>query len=204
MGRPPECSRGAKGSVMSARYYRLLLGVAASLSLIVAGCGSNRPAETAADPVTGATARRPPVASNQTDEPDTEATIWTVLGLAKRQSERNIGPQTGNEVSPVLWQATLDTLRFAGTSSEDPMTGLLVTDWYSPATNRGERLRVSVFVLSRALRSDSVAVSVERQERSPDGQWRDTPVARDVVTGLETAILLRARQIRAERYRNTM
>jgi hypothetical protein len=195
--------RGAKGFAMSARYYRLLLGVAASVSLTVAGCSFNRPAEIAADPVTGAMPS-PPVAKSTADELDTEATLWTVLGLAKRESDRNIGPQTGNEVSPILWQATQDTLHFAGISSEDPMTGLLVTNWYSPPGKPDQRLRVSVFILSRALRSDSVAVTVERQEGSPGGQWRDTPVARDVVAGLENAILQRARQIRAERYRNTM
>lgn len=185
---------------MSACYYGLLLGVAASLSLLTAGCGANRPA---ADPVTGATPA-PPVVQRTPGEPDTEATLWTVLGLAKRESERNIGPQTGATVSPVLWQASQDTLHFAGISSEDPMAGLLMTEWYSPAGKANERLRVSVFILSRALRSDSVTVSVERQARSPTGQWSDAPVARDVVTGLENAILLRARQIHAERYRNTM
>ena len=188
---------------MSAGYYRLLFGVAASVSLILAGCGSDRSAGISADPVTGAT-RSPPVAKSTADEQDTEATLWTVLGLAKRESERNVGPQTGNGVSPILWQATQDTLHFAGISSEDPMTGLLVTEWYSPPGKPNERLRVSVFILSRALRSDSVAVRVERQARSPAGQWGDTPVARDVVAGLENAILQRARQIHAERYRDTM
>lgn len=188
---------------MLARYYRLLLGVAASVSLTLAGCGTDRPAETAADPVTGAMPK-PPVAKNKTDGMDTEATLWTMLGLAKRESERNVGPQTGFAVSPVLWQAAHDALSFAGISSEDPVTGLLVTGWYSPPGNPAERMRVSVFVLSRALRSDSVAVTVERQERSPGGQWRDAPVARDIVAELETAILQRARQIHAERLRNTM
>jgi hypothetical protein len=185
---------------MSAGYYRLLIGVAASLSLIVAGCGAGGPA---ADPITGAPPS-PPVVRSAADPLDTEATLWTVLGLGKRESEQNVGPQTGNAVSPILWQATQDTLHFAGFASQDPMTGLLVTDWYSPPGKPSERLRVSVFILSRALRSDSLAVTVDRQARSPVGEWRDAPVARDVVTGLETAILQRARQIRAERYRDTM
>jgi len=184
---------------MSSRYYRLLLGIAASLSLLTAGCGATRP-ETAADPVTGKMPTAP-VAQTKSDEPDTEATLWTVLGFAKSPSEQNLGPQTGDMVSPILWQATLDTLNFAGVSAEDPMTGLMMTNWYSPPGTPAERLRVSVFVLSRALRSDSVAVTVERQVRSPAGQWQDAPIARDVVTGIENAILLRARQIRAERYR---
>ena len=191
---------------MSVRYYRLLLGFAASLSLLAGGCGSDRRVENKVDPVAGTTptpqtATRDPRDAN---EPDTEATLWTVLGLARKPSERAIGPQTGDQVSPVLWQAALDTLNFAGTGSEDPMSGLLVTNWYSPRGKPQERLRVTVFVLSRALRSDSLAVTVEREEQAPNAGWRATPVAKDVVTGLENAILQRARQIHVERRRQTM
>jgi hypothetical protein len=135
---------------------------------------------------------------------NTEATLWTVLGFAKPESEQQVGPQTGNTVSPILWQAVEDTLHFAGFASEDPMAGLLVTNWYSPPGKPNERLRVSIFIMSRALRSDSITVTVERQTGSAAGQWNDAPVARDVVTGLENAILQRARQIHAERYRDTM
>lgn len=157
------------------------------------------------DPVTGRMPTPLPAQKAANRDPDnTDATLWTVLGLAKRASEREIGPQTGGAVSPVLWLAAREALDFAGTASEDPMTGLLVTNWYSPPGKPNEQLRVSVFVLSRALRSDSVAVTVERQVRSPGGAWSDTPVARDVVTGLESAILLRARQIHAERYRSNV
>jgi hypothetical protein len=177
---------------MPIRNYRLLLGLVASLSLALTGCGSDNAGPAAAG------AR---VASN---EPDTESTIFTVLGLAKRNPEMNVGPQTGASVSPVLWQAAEETLGFAGVASEDPVTGLLMTNWYSPPNKPRERLRVSVFILSRALRSDSASVTVERQERTPSGQWQDTPVARDTVAALENAILQRARQIHAERYRNTM
>lgn len=187
---------------MSVRYYRLLLGVAASLSLLTAGCGANRPGG-AADPVTGKVPTAP-ATQTKSDEPDTEATIWTVLGLAKRSAYQNVGPQTGTTVSPVLWQATLDTLDFAGVNSEDPITGLLQTKWYAPRGNPAERLRVTVFILSRALRSDSLTVTVERQVQTGGGQWQDSTVARDAVTGIENAILLRARQIHAERYRATV
>lgn len=188
---------------MSVRHYHLLLGVAASLSLLAAGCSST-PSEKGIDPITGAAPTAPPGSKTAAATDDTDQTIFTLLGLAKRQSELDWGPQTGAGVSPILWVAAHDALHFAGISSEDAMTGLIVTNWYSPPGNPSERLRVSVFITSRALRSDSLAVSVERQERGTDGQWRTTPVAKDVVTGLENAILLRARQLHAERYRSTM
>jgi hypothetical protein len=206
LGGAGRVQRGAKGRDMSAGYYRLLLGIAASLSLaslslMVAGCGDPNWPNT----VTPAPAAVPGARAAQIADPmNTEATLWTVLGFSKPESELQVGPQTGNTVSPILWQAVQDTLHFAGFASEDPMAGLLVTNWYSPPGKPNERLRVSVFIMSRALRSDSIAVSVERQAGSTGGQWNSTPVARDVVTGLENAILQRARQIRAEPYRETV
>jgi hypothetical protein len=179
------------------------LVLAAGLSvLLTAGCGSG-PGPEARDPVTG---RLPAPAAAQTaiDDPQrTDETLWTILGLARRDSERGAGPQTGNAVSPVLWEAARDTLGFAGFASEDPTTGLLATNWYSPPAKPNERLRISAFILSRALRSDSLSVTIDRQVRSPTGEWADAPVSTDTVSNLETEILLRARQIHAERYRST-
>jgi uncharacterized protein DUF3576 len=189
---------------MCVRYYGPLLGLAASLSLTLAGCGSDPPAPAAADRVAGPAAlhSQPNLRQAKSEVDNTDETLWTWLGIAKRPSHEP-GPQTGATVNPVLWQATLDTFGFAGFGSEDPVTGLLVTKWYSPPSNPQERLRVSVFILSRVLRSDAMAITVERQVRDPSGAWTSTPVAKEVVSGLENAILDRARHIHAERYRDT-
>jgi hypothetical protein len=177
---------------MSVVHYRSSITFAASFSLVLGAC-----AET---PSTG-----PPNAASpqqaSTSEPgeiDTEATIWTVLGLAKKESERHVGPQTGSTVSPILWQATLDTLNFVTFASEDPVAGSLVTDWYSPRGKANERYKVNVFILARPLRSDALAVTVTRQARLGDGNWIETTIARQVETDLETAILNRARQLKRE------
>ena len=129
---------------------------------------------------------KPLQAASEPDDIDTEATIWTVLGLAKKPSYRQPGPQTGSTVSPILWQAALDTLNFVKFASEDPLAGSLVTEWYSPPDKPNERMRINVFILSRALRSDSLSVTVDRQERSATGQWADTTIARKVEDDLET------------------
>ena len=109
-----------------------------------------------------------------------------------------MGPQTGATVSPILWQATLDTLNFVTIASEDPVAGSLVTDWYSPSGKPNERYRVNVFILARPLRSDALAVTVTRQARLGDGNWVETTIARQVETDLETTILNRARQLKRE------
>jgi len=136
--------------------------------------------------------------TSEPNEIDTEATIWTVLGLAKKESQRGPGPQTGSTVSPILWQAALDTLNFVTFASEDPLAGSLVTDWYSPSSKPNERYKVNVFILARSLRSDAIAVTVTRQARLGDGNWLETTIARQVETDLEAAILNRARQLKRE------
>jgi Domain of unknown function (DUF3576) len=188
---------------MSVLHYRLSAALAASLSLILAACGST-PSPTgpsAAGPAaaapSGATdAKGMQTAAKASEGIDTEATIWTVLGLAKEGSKRPPGPQTGNNVSPILWQAALDTLHWVTFASEDPLGGSLVTDWYSPPDKPDERFRIDVFILSRYLTSDSVAVTVDRQVRGPNGEWAQSTIARNVQEDLQTKILYRARQLK--------
>jgi Domain of unknown function (DUF3576) len=179
---------------MSAAHYRLSAAFAASLSLAIAACATNQASEQS-QPGAPNTQQ---ASTNATGEMDTEETVWTLLGFAKKESERYRGPQTGATVSPVLWQAALDTLDFVKFASEDPVAGSLVTDWYSPAGKPNERYKVNVFILARSLRSDAVAVTVTRQARLGDGNWLETTIARRVETDLETAILNRARQLRRE------
>ena len=187
---------------MSVAHYRLWAGLAASVSLLLAACGSTPP-----DPRTAAPSGpggSPQVAANiktAADKPgdiDTEATIWTVLGLAKKPSQHEPGPHTGNTVSPILWQAALDTLNFVKFSTEDPLTGELVTEWYSPQNKPNERYKIDVFVLARTVRSDAVAVTVTRQELTPTGEWKETTIARKVEDDLETAILRRAGELKRD------
>jgi Domain of unknown function (DUF3576) len=176
-------------------YYRPLRALAASL-LLLTGCTATRVTQP------DATAAQLPQANQQAstdDGMDTEGNIWTLLGIAKKPP-RDFGIRTGPGVSPELWQATIDTLSFASMDSLDSQTGLAVTDWYNPKGKPDERLRVTAFIKARALRSDSIVVTVERQTRS-SGQWKDAGVAQKLVEDLETAILQRAREVHIARLR---
>ncbi len=175
---------------MSSAYYRLLLASAASLSLALAGCGGGRTSYPPAAP--GAQK----AAADESDELDTEATIWTVLGIAKERPRHEPGPKTGAAVSPVLYQAALDTFNFTKFETQDPVTGALTTEWYSPPGKPDERFKANILILSRVLHSDSVAVIVRRQQRNADGVWADTTIDKSVPEHLQAAILTRARQLR--------
>jgi hypothetical protein len=181
---------------MPAFYYRLLLAIAASVSLLMSGCSATRLTQSDA-----AVAELPQPekqeASAGPEEMDTESTIWTVLGIAKKPEKEITGPG----VSPVVWQAVLDTLSFAEMDSIDPVSGLAVTRWYSPKGKPNERVRITAFVKARALRSDSIVVTVERQTQTAPGQWQDATISTDVANNLENDILERARQIHIARLR---
>jgi hypothetical protein len=104
------------------------------------------------------------------------------------------GPGIG--VNSYLWHASLDTVSFMPLASADPFGGVIITDWYSPPGNTGERFKVNIFILGRELRADGVKASVFRQKMGPGGQWTDVATDTNTPTDMENAILARARQMR--------
>ena len=98
-------------------------------------------------------------------------------------------------VNGYLWRATLDTLSFMPLASADPYGGVVITDWYTAPQVPNERMKVTVYILDRALRADGLKVAVFRQTKTVDG-WADATVASDTSTRLEDAILTRARELR--------
>ena len=100
----------------------------------------------------------------------------------------------GNVVNRYLWQASLDTLKFAPLISSDGPGGILVTDWYQPA-NAKDRLKIQVRIKDRQLRSDALEVTVYKQVKQNAG-WVDSGIDLKASRDLENIILLKAREIR--------
>jgi len=98
-------------------------------------------------------------------------------------------------VNSYLWQASLNTLSFMPLASADPFGGVIITNWYSAPDNPNERMKVTVYILSRQLRADGLKLAVFRQTRSGTG-WADAQVNPDTANKLEDAILTRARELR--------
>ena len=110
--------------------------------------------------------------------------------ISSGSSTRTLG------VNSYLWHATLDTLSFIPLASADPFGGVIITEWYSAPEAPNERMKVTVYILDRALRADGLKVAVFRQTKGADGGWADAQVAGDTATRLEDAILTRARELR--------
>ena len=102
---------------------------------------------------------------------------------------------SGIGVNSFLWRASLDTISFMPVNSADPFGGVIITDWHAAPETPGERFKLNVYILGRALRADGVRVAVFRQVQDGKG-WRDAPVAARTDTKIEDAILTKARQLR--------
>ena len=99
-------------------------------------------------------------------------------------------------VNSYLWHASLDTLSFMPLASADPFGGVIITNWYSSGDNANERMKVTVYILTRTLRADGLKVAVFRQTRGTDGSWADAQVNPETAAKLEDSILTRARELR--------
>ena len=114
------------------------------------------------------------------------------------------GPGGGDEdrggagigVNSHLWRASLDTISFMPLTSADPFGGVIITDWYAPPESVDERFKMTVYILSRDLRSDGLKVAVFRQIRDEGGNWIDAGVSDGTARQLEDGILARAREMR--------
>jgi len=118
--------------------------------------------------------------------------------LARQAAERKRLAEKGDNeigVNKFLWRASLETLSFMPLSSADPFGGVIITDWSVNPKSPQERLKVTVYVLSRELRADGVRVAIFRQLRTEDGTWVNQPAADKTRVEIENAILTRARQL---------
>jgi len=98
-------------------------------------------------------------------------------------------------VNSYLWHASLDTLSFLPLVSADPFGGVIISEWYVSPTSPNERLKVTVYIMDRALRADALKVVVFRQTGS-GGVWQDAQPSPDTAHKLEDSILTRARELR--------
>jgi hypothetical protein len=97
-------------------------------------------------------------------------------------------------VNAYLWQASLDTLSFLRLATTDPYGGVIISDWYVPASAPDDRLKVTVYIMDRALRPDGLRVVVFRQTRN-GADWQYARTTPETARKLEDAILTRAREL---------
>ena len=99
-------------------------------------------------------------------------------------------------VNALLWRAALDIASYVPMDDVDTFGGSIVTEWHQPKATPNQRLKLTMFVVGRELRSDAITVRAYIQNRLGT-EWVDA--GRDEALGrkLEDLVLTRARELRA-------
>ena len=99
-------------------------------------------------------------------------------------------------VNALLWRAALDIASYVPLDDVDTFGGSIVTEWHQPKATPNQRLKLTLFVIGRELRSDAITVRAYIQNRLGT-EWIDA--GRDEALGrkLEDLVLARARELRA-------
>ena len=74
----------------------------------------------------------------------------------------------GMPVNALLWRASLDISSFVPLDDVDTFGGTIVTEWYSLVEKPNERIKLTIFVIGRELRSDAISVRVYLQKHNGD------------------------------------
>ena len=105
----------------------------------------------------------------------------------------------GMPVNAILWRASLEIISLIPIADVDTFGGTIVSDWYSLPGKTDERIKITIFVSGRELRSDAIRVTVHVQKRDgTDGTWSSSVRDDEFASRLEELVLNRAREIRAE------
>ena len=101
-------------------------------------------------------------------------------------------------VNAILWRASLEIVSLIPIAEVDTFSGTIVSDWHSLPENQNERLKITIFVIDRELRSDAIKAVVYIQKRpQEDAPWGNTLRDKTFARKIEGLILNRAREIRA-------
>jgi len=99
-------------------------------------------------------------------------------------------------VNALLWRAALDIASFVPLDDVDTFGGSIVTEWHQPKETPNQRLKLTMFVVGRELRSDAVRVKTYTQKKRGN-DWVDSGRDEALARRLEDLILTRARELRA-------
>ena len=99
-------------------------------------------------------------------------------------------------VNALLWRAALDIASFVPLDDVDTFGGSIVTEWHQPKATPNQRLKLTMFVVGRELRSDAITVRAYVQNRLGT-EWVDAGRDEKLGRKLEDLVLNRARELRA-------
>ena len=132
------------------------------------------------------------------EEPEGPVSILTGKPGGVKFSDFNKTDSSGDSmpVNALLWRAALDIASFVPLDDVDTFGGSIVTEWHQPKNTPNQRLKLTMFVVGRELRSDAITVRAYIQNRLGT-EWVDAGRDEKLSRKLEDLVLTRARELRA-------
>jgi hypothetical protein len=136
--------------------------------------------------------------STPIQEPEEPVSVFTGKKGGTKLMDFNKKDKSGDSlpVNALLWRAALDIASFVPLDDVDTFGGSIVTEWHLSQTTPNKRLKLTIFVLGRELRSDAIKVRTYVQKRH-DGDWVDAGRDEALSLKLEDLVLTRARELRS-------
>ena len=108
-----------------------------------------------------------------------------------------INPQNLDNVNVngYLWRATLNILSVAPLISTDALSGTIITDWYTNKNIQNQRLKITVYINSNELKSESIKIKVEIQSFK-NNIWSQPLTSKSLAIQIEDSILNEARNLK--------
>ena len=98
-------------------------------------------------------------------------------------------------VNGYLWRATLNILSLAPLISTDALSGIIITDWYANKNIQNQRLKLTAYINTNELKSESINVKVEIQSFK-NNSWSQPLTSNSLATQIEDSILNEARNLK--------
>jgi hypothetical protein len=98
-------------------------------------------------------------------------------------------------VNGYLWRATLNILSVAPLISTDALSGIIITDWYANKNIQNQRLKITAYINTNELKSESINIKVEIQSFK-NNIWSQTLTSNSLATQIEDSILNGARNLK--------
>ena len=108
-----------------------------------------------------------------------------------------INPQNLDNVNVngYLWRATLNILSLAPLISTDALSGTIITDWYANKNIQNQRLKITAYINTNELKSESINIKVEIQSFK-NNIWSQPLTSNNLATQIEDSILNEARNLK--------
>jgi hypothetical protein len=98
-------------------------------------------------------------------------------------------------VNGYLWRATLNILSLAPLISTDALPGIIITDWYANKNIQNQRLKITAYINTNELKSESINIKVEIQSFK-NNSWSQPLTSNSLATQIEDSILNEARNLK--------